>query len=386
MKYTDVQLDNTEVMIVEDNQASLELLSELMVSRGYKVRLALDGEIALKSIKTKLPDIILLDVRMTGIDGFEVCRRLKSDPVTVTIPIIFLSGLNETKDKIQGLRLGAVDYICKPYEAEEVFHRVSFQLQLHALKTRLEDMCSLRTRQLEQEVLTRKQAESELLKSRKELAQLAGHLQEVREQERTRIAREIHDELGQSLTLAKLHLTRILSKLDEPKEKIESGIETVISEIECAADIARSISEELRPGMLDLVGLGQAIESYVFQVREKTGINCVLHMTNDGEFDVDERVSIAAFRIVQESLTNVLRHAEATSVDIKVLDIGNELLVIISDDGNGMDVNQTHEKGHYGLMGMKERASLLGGHLSIDSRPGKGVRIEAGFPLNKIMK
>ena len=112
-----------EILIIEDTLASLQLLASLLGEAGYAVRTAQDGELGLLSAQARAPDLILLDIRMPGMNGFEVCRRLKADPNTASVPVIFLTALQDAQDKVQGLRLGAVDYITKPYQAEEVLAR-----------------------------------------------------------------------------------------------------------------------------------------------------------------------------------------------------------------------------------------------------------------------
>ena len=381
----DIQNESTqvrsEVLIVEDTQASLALLSNLMQKAGYSVRQAQDGQLALATVQNRQPDIILLDIRMPGLDGFEVCRQLKANPATASIPIIFLSALDDTEARLQGLRLGAVDYIVKPYEADEVLLRVKTQLELHNLQHNLIEMCDTRTQALQTEVNRHQQTMQELLDSRQQLRELSSHLEDIREEERARIAREIHDELGQTLTVARIELTRIMQKLNEPADKLQTYLQNAINLIETSADTARSISENLRPGMLDLLGLEAAIEHHVSQFSKSTGINCILNIA-DIDADIDERTSIAAFRIVQESLTNVARHSNASQVKIQLADLGKELVVIIQDNGHGFDIDTNDQiHSHYGLLGMHERAKSLGGTLSIESELSKGTRIEAILPF-----
>jgi DNA-binding response OmpR family regulator len=119
-----------EILVVEDTQASLRLLADLLTKHGYCVRPASDGGLALKSVAAKAPDLILLDVNMPGMDGYEVCRRLKADERSCRVPIIFISAFSETGQKVKGFDAGGVDYITKPFEPEEVLARVRTQLRL----------------------------------------------------------------------------------------------------------------------------------------------------------------------------------------------------------------------------------------------------------------
>ena len=138
------------VLIVDDNPNNLEVLMGLLEHAGYKVRPALSGEIALRAVVAGLPDLILLDVRMPGLDGYETCRRLKADKRSQDIPVIFISALQDTEDKLAGFGAGGVDYVAKPFQAEEVLARVRAHIQLHRIKQQLESMVEERTRKLAQ--------------------------------------------------------------------------------------------------------------------------------------------------------------------------------------------------------------------------------------------
>jgi len=139
-----------KILVVDDTPASLKLLSELLRAEGYEVRSAIDGELALESAIDNPPDLVLLDIMMPGIDGFEVCRRLKAHPVTRQVPVIFVSTLSDTEEKVQGFQLGAVDYVSKPYQREELLARVRTHLEIERLRNRLEDAVAERSSQLRQ--------------------------------------------------------------------------------------------------------------------------------------------------------------------------------------------------------------------------------------------
>ncbi|WRH66710.1 MAG: response regulator [Planktothrix sp. GU0601_MAG3] len=138
------------ILIVDDNPTNLSVLSQTLKGAGFAVRVAEDGESALQLVERKQPTLILLDVQMPGIDGFETCKKLKADPKNQEIPIIFLTALTDVKNKVKGLSLGAVDYISKPFEQEEVLARVRVHLQLKNLTETLEQRVAERTAVLEQ--------------------------------------------------------------------------------------------------------------------------------------------------------------------------------------------------------------------------------------------
>lgn len=166
------QKDNCgEILLVDDTSANLKLLMNMLNTEGYKVRPAMDGKQALATVKIRKPDLILLDVNMPGIDGLEVCRRLKADESTRDIPVIFISALDALSDRVKGFEVGGVDYIAKPFQREEVLVRVHTHIELHRMKCNLEALVDERTEEF-------KQANQALLKSESGLkeAQRIGHL------------------------------------------------------------------------------------------------------------------------------------------------------------------------------------------------------------------
>lgn len=359
-----------EVLVVEDTPASLDLLSELLSQAGYAVRPAPDGRMALRSAQARPPELILLDVRMPGIDGYEVCRRLKDDVRTRDVPVIFLSALREAGDRLRGFELGAVDYIAKPYQPEEVLARVRTHVELRRLQTSLEQRVEERTVQL-------LEAQASLQASQAQLEELAGFLQSVREEERSSIARELHDELGQALTALRIDLGWLREKCDSLGAPVVERAAASYALVERTIDALRRISEGLRPGMLDVLGLAAAIEHHVAQFEERSGIACSLTMNRE-EFELSEKLATAIFRLVQEALTNVLRHAAASRLSVLIDDADCGIRVRIDDDGHGFQ--DSGGKKTFGLLGMRERVKMLGGTLQITSLPGQGTHIEACFP------
>jgi len=147
-----------DILIVEDDMSSLKLLSEILTKAGYRIRPASDGELALRSVQAKLPDLILLDVKLPGMNGVEVCRRLKADPGTRDLPVIFISVLGETDLKVKALEAGGIDYISKPFEPSEVLARINTHLNMHRLQRRL----TVQSEELSAEITERKLMEEAL--------------------------------------------------------------------------------------------------------------------------------------------------------------------------------------------------------------------------------
>lgn len=208
-------------------------------------------------------------------------------------------------------------------------------------------------------------------------------LQSAREDERTRISREIHDEFGGLLAAIKLRIysfSKHLSELNK-EQRLESA--TIENLIDTAIQSVRKISTELRPSILDNLGLLPAIEWYVEEFMRRSKISCSLHIPEDREdVIVDSDRTTAIFRILQESLTNIMRHSNATQANIEVQYLDNEILVSISDNGKGIVVDEQGKLGTLGLLGMSERATQFGGHLEITGMPSIGTTVKLHMPLN----
>ena len=225
-------------------------------------------------------------------------------------------------------------------------------------------------------------AEVALQQSREEFRELATHLEKVREMERTHIAREIHDELGQQLTGLKMDISWLNKRIKSEDVAIKTKIAETITLIDTTVKTVRRISTALRPSILDDLGLVAAMEWQSEDFEKRSEIICNFS-SNVSIADVEPDVATGIFRIYQECLTNVLRHAAATKLT-SFLQIKDNLLVLhITDDGQGFLINEIGHKKTLGLLGMKERALLMGGSYEITSNPGKGTSVIIIVPLNK---
>jgi PAS domain S-box-containing protein len=223
-----------------------------------------------------------------------------------------------------------------------------------------------------------KRAEQELRASSEQSRSLAAHLLTVREEERARISRAVHDELGQSLTAVKMDLAWLAKRL--PRESVEM-LEKIRSTRRLAESLiqdVRRISTELRPGILDL-GLAAAVEWQVQEFQARTGILCSQRLLTREAIGPD--VSTALFRILQESLTNVARHAQATRAEVVLQKQRDRLVLWIRDNGRGFDQADSCLSQSLGLLGMRERAAILGGQVKISSAPGQGTTVAAWIPF-----
>lgn len=229
-----------------------------------------------------------------------------------------------------------------------------------------------------QDITARKQMESELRESRGQLRALSTFLQTVREEERKRIARELHDELGQALTALKIDLDWLQARPAAQEERVATKLQSMGQVLGKTVESVRRIAEDLRPGMLDDLGLAAAIEWQVEQFQGRTGIRCELRMNRD-EFELNDRVATSVFRIIQEALTNVARHAAADAVVITLEENAGEIRLEVRDNGQGFQPGPKPRS--YGLLGIRERVNMLGGEVDIQSKPGNGTRVQATIPL-----
>jgi PAS domain S-box-containing protein len=228
------------------------------------------------------------------------------------------------------------------------------------------------------DISERKQAEEELRNSREQLRNLASHLQSARETERKSIAREIHDELGPTLTGLKMDLSWLSEKI--PKEEpLLKKIQAMINLTDININTVRRISAELRPGTLDVLGLMAALEWQAEEFQNRTGIECNL-ITVPEEISLDEKLSTDLFRIFQEIITNVARHARATKVTASFKKKNEYLELKVKDNGRGITAEQISDPTSFGLIGIRERIHPWRGKVAISGGPNKGTTVTVRVP------
>ena len=232
------------------------------------------------------------------------------------------------------------------------------------------------------DVTEMKRSERQLKASREQLRELALHLQSIREAERTRISREVHDQLGQALTALRMDVAWI-EKNVEAEERFLRRFEAMKGLIDQTIQTVRRIASELRPGILDDLGLSAALEWQTQEFAARTGVRFAF--TNETDFDtLDRNLSTAVFRVFQELLTNVARHAEASRIDVTLRSEDGTLVLIVRDNGRGIaDLDLVHSKS-LGMLGMRERTQAWGGHMAFESAPGAGTEVTVRIPLPEL--
>lgn len=491
------QTTQANILIVDDEPNNLLALKEILADLGQNIILANSGEEALRCVLKHSFAVILLDIRMPGLDGFETAALVRKRKNSQQTPIIFLTGIYEDISSMaRGYEVGAVDYILKPvvpqilkskitvfvdlynktselnlqkeilrFEAkasEERFYdlvqgldaivweidsdtnRFSFvsrgaetitgypveqwisepnfhtyithpedkqkiqQCLEHIKKYHGETVIEYRANTMDQreiwlrnhihakqdhygkiklrgviiDITQHKQNETrlgELVEARTlELSELSAHLETIREEEKSLLSRELHDELGSTLTAVTMYLSWIYKQLKTEEPLLLEKLETCIGLVDSAVRIKRRIIQSLRPTILDDLGIASAVRWYVNEFSTRTGVRCEAQIFSH-ELKLPEPISIALFRVLQESLTNVLRHSQASLVQIKLTDENYIISLEIMDNGIGISTENMKKTMSHGLRGMRERIRRLNGTFDIISQPKNGTVLKVSL-------
>ena len=212
-----------------------------------------------------------------------------------------------------------------------------------------------------------------------ELTGLSHYLQQLQEEERAKIAREIHDELGGTLAAAKIDLQLVSDKL-AGSDTSRARLTRAMTAIDEAVQVKRRIIENLRPTALDTLGIGAAIKWQCAQFSKRMDVPCRVEVGGE-DLRLSPAFSIAFYRVVQESLTNIAKYAQARNVAVSLQPDGSDWVLRIADDGVGIDTGKPHDATAHGLVSMRERARALGGRFSIVGQPGRGTVVEVRVPI-----
>ena len=367
-------MSDATVLIVDDNSANLRLLFDYLAETGYRVRVAEDGESALEQVQVQQPDLILMDVLLPGLSGFDVCRKLKESDATRDIPVIFLTALTSAEDKIEGFRAGGVDYLTKPLQLDEVAARLSTHVRLRALQRELASQ-----NELLREANIRKDRLFTIIAHdlRSPVAMFVSAM---------RVLRRIRPDDPE--------YESILDSLAERADRLDKLLDNLLewAELQIA-------SGELSP---DRFRVATAVAS-VYAIFENEAAQKEISVALDIDEELTACVNLQAVRaVVSNLLSNAIKFTpEGGTIDVSASPVDDGVMLQVSDTGTGMTGDEveklfqidsrlhkagTHgEKGSgLGLVITQELAARMGGAIRADSEPGKGTTFTVTLPNRTI--
>jgi len=356
------------ILIVEDENLVAQDLRNMLVTLGYDVgAIVPSGERALEMIASSPPHLILMDIAIQGrLDGIETAAEIHR---LYRLPIIFITALGDALTLQRAKVTEPFGYLYKPFEQREIHAAIEMALYKHVMETQLrESEASLR------------RSERMYREAGDQLQKLSRHLQDIREKERTRLAHELHDELGQILTAMKMDAAWLLAKIPVGEKNLRARAADLSNLADQTLKTVRRLVQEMRPGVLDDLGLTAALEWQADEFAKRTGIRCRVQSVID-ENRLSKDQATALFRIVQESLTNASRHSGATEVSIILNEAPRSISLRIADNGRGITEEEIRAGRSLGLLGMRERAAAAGGTFAIAGRAaGEGTTVSVEIP------
>src|SRR5579872_2637440 len=357
-------------ILLADDNADMRQYLESLLGQRYEVIACEHGEVALERARVKRPDLVLADVMMPRMDGFGLLRALREDNNLCEVPVILLSARAGEESRIEGLDAGADDYLVKPFSARELMARVGSHLAMAKIRREAAEL---------------KGRSAEMLRQSEQVRELSWHLLRAQDEERRRIARELHDSAGQTLTVLSMNLARLAQKTGRTAPELATEAEAIQEMVQQLHRDIRTTSYLLHPPSLDENGLYSALGWYTQGLGERSNLEIQLDMSPDfGR--LPREIELAVFRLVQECLTNVLRHSGSKTATIRIAREDRQIVVEIQDRGQGMSAQRLAEiqsgGSGVGIRGMRERLSQFKGEMKIES-DNTGTRISVSIPVSK---
>ena len=381
---------STRILVVDDNESSRYAIARILREAGHEVIEAGDGAGAM-TFASEFPDLITLDVNLPDMSGLDVCRKIKGDPHTAHIPIMQVSATYvDAESRVRGLQGGADAYLAAPVSREELIATVTALLRMKdaerasRLKADEAEQARLQLAELNSTLEKRvRERTAELEDANQNLRELSHRLLAMQDEEHKKIARELHDVVGQLLAGICMNISvvsREANKLSPSAQKAVTDNAEMVQEI---IRNVRSMSHLLHPPLLDEAGLASALSWYVDEFGRRSGLKVNFECSpNLGRLPSD--MEIALFRIVQESLGNVLRHSQSPTAIVSLDITPHEILLSVSDEGVGMSSEREREiqlgdRNGVGVRGMRERVRQLNGSFYVRSNAG-GTEVSVALP------
>ncbi len=353
----------------------VQLAMDQMQVRDVRLRLYDGGEGSDRSSTSSAPTL-LFDNKLNG--GGEDARS--SDQFAIVLPLMFNGRQWHAHFSAPKAAWSSRFDLFLPWLAmmSGFIGSLLFYLLIHTLSSsrmRAIKMAKVMTKEL-------RDSQAKLQQSHHKLRRLAAHADQIKEQERKRIAREIHDDLGQNLLVLRIEADMLATRTRHRHPRLHARAKSTLSQIDSTIKSVRHIINDLRPNVLDL-GLNAAVEWQIAQFRQRSGMVCEL-IEHQRDIRIDDHCATAFFRVLQESLSNIVQHAHASLVRVELRQAGGMLSMTITDNGVGMRASNRNKVGSFGLVGIEERISLLGGVCSIIGSPNAGTTVAISVPIDHV--
>lgn len=352
----------TRVLILDDNPFDSELVLRQLTRSGIEFDNCIvnSKKTFIEELREFQPDVVYCDFHIShDFTAVDAVRLLKSEYPEISF-VLVTGTMNEE-----------VANICMGENIDD------FVLKSNMKRLPLTLVNAIEKRKI---LLQKKETFDKLVESENRIRDFASHMQNAIEEERARLARELHDELGQQLTGLKMNVASL--KNHEANADMDNSLKDMSATLEDCISTVKKITTELRPSILDTFGLAPAIEWLCKEFEKNSAVKCLLKISVKDE-NIPTEIATCFFRVCQEALTNALKHSKATAVKVLLMDANNSLFLEIADNGIGISSDKPGTLLSYGLTGMRERANILGAEFEIISRPGKGTTINLTHKLHR---
>ena len=357
--------DRPRILVVDDLPQNVRLLEAVLVPRGYEVMTAASGEEALERLQHG-PDLILLDVQMPGLDGYEVCRRVRADPQTAYLPIVMITS-SDDEARVNGLEAGADDFVTKPFDQQELLARVRSLVRIKHYHDTVE-------RQATELAEWNRTLEDRVAEQTEELRASRSRVVTAADAERRRIERDLHDGVQQHLVGLAVHLRVARDLTDESPEQARAVLDGLGDDVQETLEQLRELAHGIYPPLLQDRGLADALVAAAGRAPIPTRVE----IAGLGRYDHD--VEAAVYFCCLEALQNAAKHGGGgITVTLGVREDAGGVVFSVHDDGVGFDVARS--SAGVGLTNMRDRVGALGGTVAIDSAPGGGTTVSGLVPV-----
>lgn len=372
--------DSRARILLADDNGDMRAYMRRLLSDEYDITAVAHGGAALACARRRPPDLVLADIMMPCLDGFQLLRALRTDARTRELPVILLSARAGQEARAEGLEAGADDYLIKPFSARELLARVGAQLKLNKLRKESAQALHRLNENLEQRVADRTAALEDLTER---LRRLAAELTQTEQRERKRLADVIHNHLQQLLVGAKIWVRAAHVKSEETQGR--QPLALALSLLDQAIAESRSLTVQLRPPALYESGLIAALRWLAGWMQETHGLKVALDLDRQAEPDTEHR-AVLLFEAVRELLLNTVKHAEMDEAKVSLSQAaGNRLCLSVADKGKGFDAAAADRQRSdgFGLFSIREQLLVMGGVLEMESSPGNGTTVRLFLPRDE---